>query len=129
MDDFNELFRKAMETEQYGDTDGDENVEEEINGIMGILGTGELLKLGKAAKDKMDDILKKLVKDLNECEKMSAPSFHSHATVKIQRAAEEIKILNIIILTCTISGLNSMSGKGRDTKDVLDTILKLNLLR
>ena len=129
MDDFEDMLKKALEEEQRsGDMDGDD-ISGSINGILGIIGTGELLKLGNAAKAKMDEVLKNLTKELQECEKMSMPKFHAYATVKVQRAAEEIKILNAIISTSAICGVHSLTGKNDNTSEILDTILKLNMMR
>lgn len=106
MDNFEDILRKAMEAEQHEDN---EDVEQLANDFVGILSMGKMLQLGKAAKEKLDEVLNKLAKDLQECSKMKQPSFHAQATMLVQRAADEIKILNTIISACAISGVDSVT--------------------
>ena len=132
MDNFDDLLRRAMEAEQRtGDEDGDEdvNIPEEISELMGVLSMGNLVKLGRAAKDKQDVVIKELMKDLNTFCKMDEPSFHAHASFKISETAKKLHILNIIISSCAISSGSVIGGKEFNENKTLDMILKLNLMR
>ena len=130
--DMDEFLKKAMESElKGGDTDGDEvphipdeHLTEAINGMFTLMGSGKLLKLAKAAMAKKDILIKELIEYLGKLDQSDKPSFHTHAAVRIQRVAQQIKVLDAIISASVIS----IGANEDEMNDTVDKIINVNML-
>lgn len=134
--DFEDLLRKAMESEMREDSSDDPEKESfepgaELNGIISILGMGSMVKLAKAAQAKLTETIRNLTDDLNAL-RLGEDRAHycSEAAVKIEKASKVIKILNTIITSNAIMGASSIGGDDLEeaAKKSLDIILRFAMM-
>ncbi len=118
--DFEEMLKKQLEA---SDTDGDVDDEQEaMKYITGILSLGSMVELGKAARNRIEKVIKDLKKDISK--NISS----AMASIKIQNAAKELKILYIILSATTFTGVTAISGSEKSMDDVIEDIVRLGTM-
>ena len=128
---FDDILKKAMEAEMKSDTEEETKFEySNMKNVVDIISMGPLIKLSKAANERMVTVIKELKDDLN---KINVESTAGRATLaaKITKTAKTIDVLNVLIATAAITGSATLGGLDSD-KDMgksLDTIIQLMLLR
>ena len=127
-DNFEDFLKKAIEEETkepvdvHGDTDGDEVAEQ----MMALLEGTSLIKLAKAALDKKKTLIKSLQEYLNNLDTTDEAMYYAKASAKILSIAKEMRILDVIISTASMTGKARMTKKGMD--DILNIIVGVNKL-
>ncbi len=129
--DFDDILKKAMEAEMKDDPE--DNVEDDYIGLknfIGIMGMGSLIKLSKAANDRMITVIRDLKKELAAL-KEDTTSNRVVIIRKIEEAAKTINVLNVIIASSAISGSATLSGSdsNEDAEKNLDMIIRFMLMR
>ena len=124
-DGFNmeEMLKKILEengADLDGDFDGDKDIRPEVKAILGFLENASMLKLAKAAQERMDQMIAKLTIDLSKLDP-DLPNYRATASKLIMSAAEEMKILNIFIVGSGITVFH----EGASMEDALKLIVAL----
>ena len=129
--DFDDFLKKAMESEMENDTEDDDKkaFESGLKGMMGLIGMGSLVKLSKAANDRLITVIKELKKDFSTL-KEETVSGRSELTRKIERTAKIIDVLNVIISASAITGSAALGGSDsdKDMEKSLDMIIHFMLM-
>ena len=103
-----------------GDIDGDKDVRDGIKTMLGFLENASMLKLAKAAQERMDQMIAKLTIDLSKLDP-DLPNYRATASKLIMSAAEEMKILNTFIVGSGITVFH----EGASMEDALKLIVAL----
>ena len=129
---FDDILKKAMEAEMKDDPEDNTGEYDDmgLKNFIGIMGMGSLIKLSKAANDRMITVIKDLKKELSVL-KEDTTSNRVVIIRKIEEAAKTINVLNVIIASAAISGSATLSGSdsNEDAEKSLDTIIHFMLLR
>ena len=130
---FDDILKKAMEAEMKDDSKDDEKEKDDEIGFksfMGIVGMGSLIKLSKAANDRMVTVIKDLKKELSIVKEESTTG-RVAIIRKIEETSKTINVLNTIIAAAAISGSATLGGSDsdEDIEKSLDIIIRFMLMR
>ena len=125
--EYEEMLRKAFLSDMQKESNESNMDSESFEKLMDILKMGSLVTISKAANDELDRVLTNLISDLSSLNQSDRAAFRVTAVRKIEDAAAKLKILNVICSTGALMGASTLAGD-EDAKDVLNMILKINML-
>ena len=128
-EDFEARLKKQLESnmpESEKEEDKLINLDDSMRAVLGMIETGALIDISKAAKTRMEKIFDRLLKKLQEYKKNGKDGETAcKMTAMIKSAANELRVLEAFITAAGLSAMQKISDPDSDLEDILDLIVKM----
>ena len=114
---FEDMLKKAFDDNKSSEED---SMSSGIKAMLGFLENGSLIKLAKAAKEKMDELADQLAKDIDKTGKLVYDDTAARCR-KIINTAKKIEVLHAIVMAAGVVGVSNDDGYDEN----IEMIIKL----